>query len=366
MIFATKDSLRQAVEAASGGQCTVMYTNKGRPVFMRRIPKFRVETLHPALGTGVHPAFIVGDREIPEFWVSMYPVTLVDGELVSVPYQVPSSFTLSSAVAAARATGPGFHVITNAEWAAIALYTIHARGNDDDPTSGPDSYGRDRFNPKLFGQRLDGRTPGDTSASSYVYPGSGPLTWRHDGTPFGIDLMHVLMAPGYLVTGLLLRNGEINIIPNNDAALPTVVLTPTGTAWQAILPDGTLVAPGTSGTLKFDLPPVASYQGALGSRGAVTLSTSWQAPPFDLEASLDFTECAFKDMAKNPGTLQVPSVLHTLLLYPHVPVSLGMASVRPYGTRLPSRGWQGLASIYMRVSTSNSAHTTYTYLAYVA
>ena len=46
-------------------------------------------------------------------------------------------------------------------------------------------------------------------------------------------------------------DGEIQIIPNNDAADWNNPLTPTSTLWRAIKPDGTLVAPGTAGTLKY-------------------------------------------------------------------------------------------------------------------
>lgn len=360
MIFSIKDSLRQAVEAASGGKCTVMYTKKGMPVFMRRIPKFRLESLHSALGTGLHPAFIVGNREINEFWVSMYPVTLVSGELVSVPYQAPSGLTFTDAVAAARATGPGFHIITNAEWSAIALSVIHGLGNDDDPTSGPDVYGRDRSNPKLFGQRLDGRAPGDTSSTSFVFPGSGPLSWRHDNTVHGIDVVNLPMGWGYWVTGLMLRSGELRIIPNNDAALPDIDLSPASTAWKAIMPDGSLVSPGTNGSLKYTLPPGVTYQGTPSSRGATTLSTSWTAPPFDENSNLDFTDNLWKDIGKNPSTLTVPSILHTLLLFPHVPVSKGKMQVHPYGTCFPKRGLLGLTGLVL-----NKVDFSYIYLAYI-
>lgn len=55
MIFSVKDSLRQGVESASGGLCTVMYTKRGQPVFLRRIPRFNLEDIDPSLGTGPHP-----------------------------------------------------------------------------------------------------------------------------------------------------------------------------------------------------------------------------------------------------------------------------------------------------------------------
>mgnify|MGYP003609996268 CR=1 FL=1 len=58
-----KDTLRESVEAATGGKVTVLYDDKGYPSYMNVIPKFKVEDIDASLGTGVHPAFIVGGVE---------------------------------------------------------------------------------------------------------------------------------------------------------------------------------------------------------------------------------------------------------------------------------------------------------------
>lgn len=362
MIFSVKDSLRQAVEAASGGLNTVLYTKKGQPVFARRIPKFRVETLHPSLGTGVHPAFIVGGREVSEIWIGMYPALLSNGELISVPGGATYSIEHDAAVSAARANGPGFHVITNAEWAAMALLSIHGIGNNDDPTSGPNPYGVDRTNPRLFGVRADGKAAGDTSSTSFTLTGSGPLSWRHDLSPFGVADANTGFSPGFFVAGLLLRNGEINIIPNNDAAREDIDLSPNSQAWRAIMPDGTLVSPGTSGTLKFDIPPNVSYSGTNSVIGTTHLKTTVTSPPFDSSADFDLTSNAWKDTAKSPDTLNVPTLLHALLLFPHIPVSKGTINTRPYGIRAAHRGWNGLVGLSLSRLYTTSART---YVAYV-
>ncbi|MFY0838400.1 hypothetical protein ACA371_28910, partial [Klebsiella pneumoniae] len=57
-----KDTLRQSVEAASGGAQTVLYTAKGQPSFVNIIPKVTIESIDPSLGTGTHPAFIVDGK----------------------------------------------------------------------------------------------------------------------------------------------------------------------------------------------------------------------------------------------------------------------------------------------------------------
>lgn len=364
MIFVMKDALRQSVEAASGGLCTVMYTRKGQPVFLRAIPKFRVETLHPALGSGVHPAFIVGGREISEFWVGMYPGYISQGELLSVPGRPPSTANYGDAISLARANGPGFHHMTAAEWAAVALYTIHALGNDTDPVDGPDPYGMGMLNPKTFGVRVDGKAPGDTSSISYTLGGSGPLTWRHDGSPFGISDLVRGIWPGTHVMGLILRNGEINIIPNNDAALATVDLTPTSNAWRAILPNGTLVSPGTSGTLKYDVPTDYSDNGVADYLGPPVLGTTRRTPPWPEDAGDQDYAAAVnpQNLTKNPTDLSLPALVFQLLLFPHVPISRGRVAVRPYGVRATQRGYNGLLGLTAELATSAPVLTRIAYI----
>jgi hypothetical protein len=52
-----KDALLTSVLAASGGKQVVKYNVNGDPSFFTRIPRFNVEDIDPALGTGPHPAF---------------------------------------------------------------------------------------------------------------------------------------------------------------------------------------------------------------------------------------------------------------------------------------------------------------------
>lgn len=361
MIFSIKDSLRQAVEAASGGLNTVLYTKRGQPIFARAIPKFRVETLHPSLGSGVHPAFMVGGREVSEIWIGMYPSHIAVGEAVSVPGVPPSIVDFNTWVLVTRNMGPGFHLLTNAEWAAMALLSIYAIGNGSDPVSGPDPFGRDRTNPALFGRRSDGKVPGDTSSISFMITGSGPLSWRHDRGPFGIADVSLGISPGYLVAGLALVNGEIRIIDNNDAALPNVDLSPSGPAWRAIMPDGSLAAPGTAGTLKYDIPPTASYSdNGANNLGIPTLRTRVRSAPASWgDGDYDFAY-ATGLINLDPSNLTVPPILRALALIPLT--SNATINLRPYGTRLAGRGYQGVGSVWLR---TNQSFVQPAYVAYV-
>ena len=92
--------------------------------------------------------------------------------------------------------------------------------------------------------------PGTASGTARIYTGSGPASWRHDGTPWGIsDLNGNLWE---WVGGARQLNGEIHVIADNDAAVTTADQSAGSAAWKAILEDGSLVAPGTALTLKWD------------------------------------------------------------------------------------------------------------------
>src|SRR5690606_12542231 len=120
-VFSIKDSYRQAVEAATGGRNTVMYDDRGYPSIMVAIPQFRLSDIFPEWPNVVHPAFIVNGVEKSEIWISKYQNVVYDGRAYSLPGQDPrTSITFDAARAACFAKGPGWHLMTNAEWAAVA------------------------------------------------------------------------------------------------------------------------------------------------------------------------------------------------------------------------------------------------------
>lgn len=178
-----KDPQREAVEAASGGSKTVIYDDKGNPCIMNIIPKFNLEDINPALGTGVHPAFIVGGKEKSEIFISTYKNQILDGRAVSMPGTRFSIVTRAEAREACKAKGPGWHLMTNHEWAAIALWCAV---RDIKPTGNSD-YGRSHKNKYETGVRWDKAAPGSRNGESpYTLTGSGPKEWNHDQTPNGI------------------------------------------------------------------------------------------------------------------------------------------------------------------------------------
>ena len=240
-----KDDFRAAVEAASGGRQTVLYTAQGQPSVMNIIPAFNLQDIDPSLGTGVHPAFVVGGVQKSQIFIGTYQGIAKNGELLSLPGVDPSVYAGHDwFVNTARANGPGWHAITNTEWAALALWCwkngFQPRGNS--------SYGASSDAPWETGRRVDGGVPKSTSGTARTLTGSGPASWRHDNTPSGISDLNGNIwewTPGMRLVG-----GEIQIIPGNDAALNTTDMGPTSSAWRAIDgSSGALVTPTFTGSI---------------------------------------------------------------------------------------------------------------------
>jgi len=201
------DPLRKSVELATGGKGTVLYTSKGYPTYMTIVPSFNCEDVADDLGTGKHPAFIVDGVDKSEIFIATYQSIIHDGQALSLPYQRPrTSINFNDAKAACIEAGPGFHLMTNWEWAAISFWCMKngffPRGNTD--------YGKSHSHPDEVGLRS--RDYGITLT------GSGPDTWRHDGTMSGIsDLVGNVWE---WIDGLQLIDGKIKMPSDNNFCQP--------------------------------------------------------------------------------------------------------------------------------------------------
>ena len=240
------DTLRRSVEAASGGRNTVLYTAKGQPCYMVVVPKFTIESIDPAMGSGTHPAFIVGGVEKSQIFIGQHIGVSRNGEMLSLPGVDPiNSINHDAAISLVRANGAGWHLMTNVEWAAISQWCwkngFQPRGNTN--------FGRSSDLTTEVGVRSDGLAIG-AGGNARTLTGSGPMSWRHDNTPFGIaDLNGNVWEWS---PGMRLNNGEIQIIENNDAAMTAADLSATSAQWKAIDgATGALVAPGSAGTVKY-------------------------------------------------------------------------------------------------------------------
>lgn len=290
--FSVKDTYRQAVEAASGGKQTVLYDDKGNPSIMNIIPKLSYKAVGIGASDKALPAFVINGAEKPEIFIGTYAAYVHDGRAYSLPGQVPKVYTNhDQAIAYCRAKGKGWHCVTNPEYAAIALWCkkngYYPRGNNN--------YGSDHGYPH---ETCRPGTVGSDGRTNLGLTGSGPCSWTHDGTPSGIYGLNGdcwEWAPG-----LRTVDGEYQILDGNDAALDTADLSANSAQWKAILPDGTLVAPGTAGTLKIDI--VSGVPKISTTVKTTTSGDQWPSTPF-------------KDLAVESG-ITIPDILKALALFP--------------------------------------------------
>ena len=128
-----------------------------------------------------------------------------------------------------------------------------------------------------------------------------------------------------------LVDGEIQIIPNNNAAIHKTDLGANSTAWRAILQDGSLVAPGTAGTLKFD------YTGnPANGTTAFHITTTLEHQQKDDAAGYGGKD--FGTLTAKTG-VTVPDLLKALALFPNTDrTGRGYIYFRNNGERLLIRG----------------------------
>ena len=172
-------------------------------------------------------------------------------------------------------------------WGAIALW---CKANGFMPR-GNNSYGKDYS--YTFEKGVV--TYNDGTNDCRTATGSGPNSWNHNNAPDGIADLNGNVSEwcaGFRVVG-----GEIQVIPDSDCMLSATDMSVNSTQWKAILQDGTIVDPGTAGTLKFD------YVGG-----------KWQLATTITDQQDASRSCAFKDIQN--GGLTVPQLLKELAVFP--------------------------------------------------
>ena len=110
-----KDAYRAQVEAASGGQNTVLYDDQGNPSVMVWVPAFTLGDISTLLGdtSTLHPAFVVNGVAKPGIWIGMYQAKVISGRACSLPGQDPTTdVTYDQAKSYCTAKGAGWHMNT--------------------------------------------------------------------------------------------------------------------------------------------------------------------------------------------------------------------------------------------------------------
>lgn len=330
----------------------VKYDAEGNPSVFVKFPKMKSKDLDDSLPDHTHPAFIINGEEQDYILLGKYKGSCLNGTQTGTVYSLPNMPPVHTRGAdellkQCRAFGGGASGMTVADQGFLLLL---AQKMGWDPGGNTD-YGHcyktgSRY--ELGKAVTVGTTKGfrgwlykckiahttcvelypDVSPMYWeklrriggveAYPtmhdsgqrnliltltGSGPMDWYLDGTPASMaDVVGNQFEQSY---GYRIVAGEIQILPDNDAADETADLSASSRAWKAILPnaadDGyTLVAPGTAGTLHWSW-----------ANGKVTLDTAAS------ELDNQYRGTSFKDLAVNAEHLPfVPSIVRELGLFP--------------------------------------------------
>ncbi len=351
-------SWRERVDEASLGRNTVLFDDQGNPSIMVHVPVFTRGEVLSGGGNDAHPAFIVGSAYKPGVYISKYQnITTGSGatlRAICLKHVDPkTSITFDNALLACKQKGTGWHLMTNAEWAAVAL-RCKSRGF---MPRGNNSYGKDTAVSSEQG------IPGffNANRAARILTGSGPVTWSDDGTPFGIfDLNGNINE---WVGGLRLQDGELQVIADNGAASDAADHSAASDQWMGILSaDGSLVDPGTEGTLKVDNTTAgddtATSHDVGGDPMLNTVINNVMYTPGG-QSSYGYSTVTFDNLTVASG-VNIPDIAKLLALAPIDKNHGGdYFYIRNYGERLPHRGgsWiitSGAGVFYLYLYNSRS------------
>ena len=186
----------------------VLFDNAGLPSIMVKFT--------PEAGKPLDPVFMVCGRRAKAIYISKYENALVKGVPCSIPYaQAKNCIDFDTASALCRSKGPGWHLMTNAEW----VYLLNESIEGGTLPHGNTASGSYYWDKSESGEKYD---------YGHTLTGSGPVTWTHTHTPDGVcDLCGDNWE---MVAGLRLVKGAIEYIKDNDAAVAD--LSPDSEAWQ--------------------------------------------------------------------------------------------------------------------------------------
>jgi hypothetical protein len=219
----------------------IIADDTGKPSVMVYIPKFKINQVIDGGSDKTHPAFIVDGVERDGFYISKYENISIDEKGYSLPGEIPTNVIgIERSRDNCFQKGKGWHLTTIQEWGAVALW---CKKNGFLPHGNTD-YGKDKRESvfKAVPAPYDKKT-----GVNRVKTGTGPLTWTHDQTIAGIwDLVGNLSE---WVGGVRVVYGELQVLPDNNAANGANSQGPDSEAWRAIdAKTGAFIKPDGKGT----------------------------------------------------------------------------------------------------------------------
>ena len=319
------NSLANELFRLSEGKNEVIFDKLGRPSIMVNFyadEKSRCEylassnTLFDSAETGlpkIHPAFLIDNAPIAGFRLGKYQACRINGTNYAVSlYRLPpayyisepGAFSLIDSANAGAYAGDDIHMMTLSEFAYIGLLSareaFQCRGND--------SSGKSHLVTSESGEPC-----------GYVYngnpihtkTGTGPLQWRHDGTPFGVSDLRGNVSEwcaGYRCYG-----GEMRFIPDNNAAKKGLVASDhliTSALYKSLLEANVFGDVANADSMKYDyiLDPGTESGSKSGIQVCKTLTHQQQN-------NNPSAYVALSEMTAASG-LTVPGYLKLMLMYP--------------------------------------------------
>lgn len=207
----------------------VVYDKNGLPNMM-----LKVENTAPTKEQA-DPIFIVKGVEYDSIYLSRFLNSAVGGQVVSLPFRDPlASISMDDAIRKIRQKGEGWHLLTNCEWQYIK------------DTTRPGTHGNTAYG-KYHG---DDAERGVLSEYGRTETGSGPASWYHNGDK-ETGIADTIGNVWKIVSGIRLKRGKLEYMPNNDAAAPDADLSEESTEFLEVLADGSPVkiGPGENGMM---------------------------------------------------------------------------------------------------------------------
>lgn len=234
------DMAELALKMVAPSNC-LLYDDKGLPSVMVEIPKMKMSQLITGGDDVVHPAFIVNGEEKDSIFISKYINCVNNGRAYSLPAMPPAhSMTWDTARSYCESKGDGWHMMTAAEYALIALLCMK---NGFLPW-GNNNYGNDTRESLYIGIPCTYENDGKTR---HILTGTGPLKYSHNNAIDGIFDLNGNVSEW--TAGKRTVKGEIQLLVNNNAADKSNPQTAAATTWMAIdATTGEFITPNGSGT----------------------------------------------------------------------------------------------------------------------
>ena len=194
-----------------------------------------------------HPAFVVDGKELDGIYISKFQNVIIDQKAYSLPGENPATnIDFDAAVSSCQAKGKGFHLMTAAEWGAIALWC---------QKNGWLPYGNNDMGKDIREKNVVASISYHDKEKSIckTATGSGPVEWSHNRQESGIYDLNANVWEW--VSGIRLVYGELQVLPCNNAASGQFSQSATSNDWRTIdSKSGEFIIPGenTNNSIKLD------------------------------------------------------------------------------------------------------------------